>query len=83
VVLDPHPHVAAACQPLEPGSRRGFGDAVITLGLDHLTAEIGDGSFTMPCSGGSVRILVDGPIVEVFTPHGVAGFATHRTGPVT
>jgi beta-fructofuranosidase len=76
VVLDPHPHVAAACQLLEPGSRRTFGDAVITLGPDHLTAEIGNDSFTMPCSDGSVRILVDGPIVEVFTPHGVAGFTT-------
>jgi beta-fructofuranosidase len=75
VVLDPHPVVEDACEPLPPGARREYGDVVLVLDDDLLTVDLGDESFTMPCDGGPVRLLVDGPVVEVFGPHGVAGFA--------
>ena len=53
---------------------REIGDASLTLRDGVLTVERGDEVFTVPCGAGPVRLLVDVPVVEVFTPQGIAGF---------
>jgi hypothetical protein len=43
-----------------------------------LTIETGRRRWTMPCGEGPVRVLVDGPIVEIFGPEGVAAWAAEE-----
>jgi beta-fructofuranosidase len=66
---------------LEPGARAALaltdaeGAAVLTVEVsaDHLTASTVAGAWTMPVSGGGARVLLDGPVVEIFTAAGVMG----------
>ncbi len=75
LVAAPHPNVAALATPLAPDAHEVIGDATLTLTEEVLTVRRGPDSFTMPCSGGPVQVLVDGSVVEVFGPDGIAGFA--------
>lgn len=66
---------------LEPGARAALaltdaeGGDVLTLEVsaDHLSASTVTGAWTMPVGGGGVRVLLDGPVVEIFTTAGVMG----------
>ena len=49
-------------------------DATLTGGGDRVTVAVGDGDqVPVPSSGAPVRVVVDGPVLEVFT--GQATFA--------
>ena len=75
LVVEPHPAVAEAAEVLLPGTTRSFGSHEVTLGADHvLTVHHPGQTWAMPCSGGDVRVLADGAVVEIFGPAGVAGF---------
>ncbi|WP_165820957.1 glycoside hydrolase family 32 protein [Nocardioides gansuensis] len=82
LLAEPHPVVAFAAEPLPPGTARRIGRANLQLDDDVLAVEIDSQRWTMPCRGGPVRLLVDGPVVEIFGPEGVAAFAVGpRTDP--
>lgn len=55
------------------------GTAVLTVqaGQVHVAVE-GRSAWTMPLPGTALRVLVDGPVVEVFGPAGVSAFALDR-----
>jgi len=74
VVAEPHPAVTGAVQPVLPGRHYDLGDASLQLDRDEVTVRTGADSFTVPCHDGPVQLLVDGQVVEVFGPQGVAGF---------
>lgn len=78
--LAPHPRVAAAVEPLGVAERRTVGDAELTVADGVVRVEQGGTSFTMPADGGPLGLLVDGPVVEVFGPAGVAGFGLRPPG---
>lgn len=46
----------------------------------ELTASVGDASWSMPLVDTHVRLVVDGPVVEIFTTGGVMGFPIPSTG---
>lgn len=80
LVLEPHPAVADAVHTLDlPANGTAVttrvGDATLEVGDGILAMSRGGVTFSMPCSGDPVRILVDGPAVEIFSPDGVAGLA--------
>jgi beta-fructofuranosidase len=81
LVAAPHPAVESEVEELT--GDREVGDASLAIRDGVLTVEPGGGdeTFTVPCGAGPVRLLVDGPVVEVFTPEGVAGFTVRPTTP--
>lgn len=46
----------------------------------ELTATVGDASWTMPLVDAAVRVVIDGPVVEIFTTAGVLGLPIPSTG---
>lgn len=64
---------------LEPGARgeavvaTGAGEALlrVQVAADELTASTAAGSWAMPVGGGGVRLVLDGPVAELFTVAGV------------
>jgi beta-fructofuranosidase len=46
----------------------------------ELTAVVGDASWSMPLVDTAVRLVIDGPVVEIFTTGGVMGFPIPSTG---
>lgn len=75
VVVEPHPAVADACEPLAPGQSRRVGSALLAIEGDDLVVTAGGDRWTMPCRGEPVSVLADPPILEVFGPLGVAAAA--------
>ncbi|MFT3874109.1 MAG: glycoside hydrolase family 32 protein [Nocardioides sp.] len=80
LVLEPHPAVAAAVRTLDLPADGAVvtteaGDATLEVGGGVLTVSRGGAAFSMPCDGGPVHILLDGPTLEIFGPDGVAGLA--------
>lgn len=75
LVADPHPVIASETELLGPDTARMIGRASVQTRDGVLTIEIGRRQWTMPCGEGPVRVLVDGPIVEIFGPEGVAAWA--------
>jgi beta-fructofuranosidase len=75
LVAHPHPVVASAVELLGADAARMIGRASVQIRENVLVLDIGGQQWTMPCGGGPVRVLVDGPIVEIFGPEGVAAFA--------
>lgn len=74
VVLEPHPAVAALAEPMTAGTIRSVGDVDLVLSGRELSVRLPTGAVAMPVDG-AVRVLVDGPVVEVFAGSTVAGFA--------
>jgi beta-fructofuranosidase len=51
-----------------------------TITADTLTASVNGETWTMPYSGGDVRMILDGPVAELSTVEGILGFAITPTG---
>lgn len=62
-------------------------DGVEVVRLDaadgELTVTTGEGSWAMPLGTGSVRVVLDGPVLEVFGDRGVCAVPAMSHGPVT
>jgi beta-fructofuranosidase len=75
LVVEPHPAVGDAAEVLLPGATRSFAGLDVRLADDlTLTVHHHGQTWTMPATGGDVRLLADGPVLEIFGPFGVAGF---------
>lgn len=75
LVVEPHPAVGDAVEVLLPGSRRSFAGLDVRVADDlTLTVDHDGQTWTLPAAGGDVRLLADGPVLEIFGPFGVAGF---------
>lgn len=60
-------------------SSAGRDVAAITVDSADLTLHVGDESWSMPFDGGPLRVIIDGPIVEISTPCGVMAAAIRPT----
>ncbi len=69
-----------------PGSTLTVANATLTGGGDRVTLAVGDADpVAVPSSGDPVRVIVDGPVLEVFTGHATyavgRGLMLTRTSP--
>lgn len=61
-------------------SSAGRDVAALTVDTTTLSLRVGDESWSMPFDRGHVRVIIDGPIMEISTPCGVMAAAIQPTG---
>ena len=54
--------------------------ARLEVGAGRLVVRVGERSWTMPTGGGDLRVLLDGPVLEVFGGHGTLAAPLASTG---
>lgn len=68
------------------GARASVGfdenDFHLQVAAGHVTASTSVGTWTMPVNGTSIRVLLDGPVVEIFAAGGTMAFPVPATSPV-
>jgi len=62
------------------GDRGGDAQARLEVGGGCLVVRVGERSWTMPTRGGDLRVVVDGPVLEVFGAYGTLAAPLASTG---